>query len=78
MSDKKYFHELPKDEINTLIKNKVTFGTIMKTYLQPDWCNYPGALQGEFGCWSLMDLYAVETRRKISKEFCKSCDEFKL
>lgn len=77
MDDKKYFHELHQDEINTLIETKVTFGTIMKIYLQPEWCNYPEALDGDFGCWSLMDLCSGGKREKVSLEYCKNCDEFK-
>ena len=44
----------------------------MNNFKQPAWCNYTGALRGEFGCWSLMDLYGL--RKSISKKYCKDCD----
>ena len=68
--DKKYWHELSKDEVKNLNGN--TWGYVMDNYKQSDWCKYPGALQGILGCWSLTD---PEIRIKISKDFCKNCDE---
>lgn len=74
----RYFHELEQKEVDALIADKKTIGYIMETYKQPDWCNYPNALDGQMGCWSLMDLSKVGLRTKISKEFCKGCDECSL
>lgn len=48
------------------------------SYKQPDWCKYPNALEGQMGCWSLMDLSKDGLRTKISKDFCKGCDECSL
>lgn len=73
--NKKYFHELTDEEFNKLVEDKTTIDTILKTYLQPDWCNDPNALAGKWGCWSLM---SGDTRKKISKKFCRNCDCFRL
>jgi len=73
-----YFHELEQTEIDALIDDKKTIGYIMETYKQPDWCKYPNALKGQMGCWSLMDLSKDGLRTKISKDFCKGCDECSL
>ena len=75
---KKYFHELEQSEIDTLIAEKKTIGYIHENYKQPDWCNYPNALEGNMGCWSLMNLLKEGMRTKISKDFCKNCERFFL
>jgi len=64
---KKYWHRL-KSDINM---EKITVGDCLKKYKQPDWCNYPNALEGGMGCWSL-----VFHREKINKKFCRNCDLF--
>lgn len=74
----RYFHELEQKEIDALIADKKTIGYIMETYKQPAWCKYPNALEGQMGCWSLMDLSKDGLRTKISKDFCKGCDECSL
>lgn len=66
----KYFHELTNEEIDSLVENKKTWWDIKSEYKQPDWCNYPDALNGVMGCWSLIDL----SDRKVNKEFCKTCE----
>lgn len=74
----KYFHELDKSEILNLVENKTTWDDIVEKYRQPDWCNYPNALNGFVGCWSLTDIDSrTNNRCKISEEYCKSCDEYK-
>ena len=73
-----YFHEISQEEVDKLIADKKTIGYIMETYKQPDWCKYPNALEGQMGCWSLMDLSKDGLRTKISKDFCKGCDEYSL
>jgi hypothetical protein len=70
---KRYFHELSQDEIDRLIAEKKTIGYILENFKQPDWCNYPEALNWILGCWSLMDLSNDGGRTKISKDFCKGC-----
>lgn len=68
----KYFHEATDEELEELIANKTTIGELEKLYAQPDWCNYPGALQGVMGCWSLTDIKGL--RKSISLEYCKGCE----
>jgi hypothetical protein len=77
MSDKKYFHEVEQEEIDNLVKDKRTVNYVLDNYKQPDWCNYPEALSMKMGCWSLCDFSVNGLRTKISKSFCKGCDEFK-
>lgn len=52
----KYWHELNQIEIDNIIENNRNWGYILKEYKQPDFCNYPQALNGKFGCWSLLDF----------------------
>lgn len=70
---KQYWHKLRNDEIQKLRSAGKTWGYIVENYLQPDWCNYPEALGGQMGCWSLIDS---DIRQKISMEYCKNCDCF--
>jgi hypothetical protein len=72
---KLFFHTLSDNTIKKLIKNKTTWHDLSTKYLQPDWCAYPDALQGDFGCWALTDLFGM--RHKISRDYCKNCDCFK-
>ena len=71
---KPYFHELPKEERDKILTGEVmTVREFMNKYDQPEWCTYPEALSGHMGCWSLM--YTTES---INKEFCSTCDCFKI
>jgi len=72
----KYFHKASNAQIERLFASRATIGDLKKQYNQPQWCNYPDALDGEMGCWSLMDIYKL--RKKISPKFCQSCDCYKL
>jgi hypothetical protein len=74
----RYFHELEQKEVDALIADKKTIGYILETYKQPDWCKYPNALAGKMGCWSLINLTKDGLRTKISRDFCKGCDECSL
>lgn len=69
----KYWHELPQKKVDRLIKNKIIVSEILKKYKQPDWCNYPDALVGVMGCWSLI---SNEPNGVISRKFCSDCDSF--
>jgi hypothetical protein len=70
----KYWHEISKEEYEKLkIKGKIDLNEFVKEYKQPDWCNYPEALRGKMGCWSL--FYHPEI---INKEYCKDCNECNL
>lgn len=70
----KYWHEIPQEEVEQRIAEKRTNQYIMDNYAQPDWCNYPDALNGIMGCWALVDNAPGGTRAKISHEFCKNCE----
>ncbi len=69
----KYWHELKDSTIKRLFRKKLTLAEVMHRYKQPDWCHYPGALEGLLGCWSLM---SAESRLKISREYCCECEYF--
>lgn len=77
MSENKYWHEIPQEEIETLIKEGATNQYIIDNYKQPDWCTYHEALMGRMGCWSLTDNTPDGLRTKISETFCSTCDCFR-
>jgi hypothetical protein len=66
----KYWHELTEEEVQAVYDKGTTVGEVLKEYKQPDWCDYPDALAGRMGCWSLTG----SNRKDISLEFCSSCD----
>lgn len=76
LANRRYFHEIPQEEVDKLITDKKSVGYVLKNYKQPDWCKYARALSMGMGCWSLCDLTKDGTRTKISKEFCKGCECF--
>ncbi len=65
----KYFHELSEAEIEKL--QGIKFEELRSQYKQPDWCNYPEAIDF-LGCWSL--VYGLVE----DEDFCKGCDCYKL
>ena len=64
MCDKRpYWHEaMTEGAFKKLLEDRphMTWGDVLKEYQQPDWCNYPDALQGVMGCWSLLD-YRIDS-----------------
>ena len=67
-----YFHQLPAAEFECLKKANKTWGYAMRHYRQPDWCDYPKALDGMMGCWSLV------WRKVTGEAYCaKGCDQYK-
>lgn len=72
---KPYFHELTDEHVQNLIDDGAKVSDIMDNYLQPDWCDYPDALAGLMGCWSLTDLFGL--RHSIGHEYCKNCECYK-
>lgn len=64
----KPFHKLRIEEIRWLIKEGNTFAELEKDFPQPAWCNYPQAVFGVMGCWSLMSGMIS------GKEACTDCD----
>jgi hypothetical protein len=65
---KQYFHELTIDEYNQLKASGATWEDVEDTYDQPAWCNYPDALAGIMGCWSLIELSVKD------KSYCCACE----
>ena len=52
------------------LKDK-TWQYVIDNYKQPDWCTYPEALAGDFGCWSL--VYSDHSAEGLFL-VCKDCD----
>lgn len=48
-----------------------TFAEFLDMYRQPRWCEYPNALQGAMGCWSLVYTDKKRIRRQAD---CGDCD----
>jgi len=65
----KYWHELPLGAQRALQHSHMKYGKFLKTYRQPDWCEYPEALAGGMGCWSL--TIPGRIRRP---EDCRKCE----
>jgi hypothetical protein len=66
----KYFHELTRPEYRKFCKGNphMTYAEIEKRYPQPPWCNYPEAVMGVMGCWSLTSFMVK------GREYCVTCD----
>lgn len=71
---KPFWHEASEEEIISFMEAGATWEDVMQKYAQPKWCNYPKALEGALGCWSLT---FPETRIKICSAYCKDCECFK-
>lgn len=48
------FHEIDALQFSAMKALGMSFGELVKNYRQPEWCAYPGALEGLSGCWSLV------------------------
>lgn len=66
---KEFFHQLSPSHRMIEMKDR-SFGEIIDLYKQPDWCNYHEALNGLFGCVSLLT-------KVIDKKYCSECNYFK-
>ena len=66
----KYFHKLSIEEFDELVKSGMTWGECAEKYPQPEWCGYPQAVLGDFGCWSLMS-FKIKNRRN-----CMLCEHY--
>ena len=66
----KFFHELTREEFSQMVGSGMTWDECAAKHPQPPWCQYPNAVQGEMGCWSLMDF------RVIGVESYADCDLF--
>ena len=69
----RYWHELADSTIKRLRNKGTSWEEVMKRYKQPNWCRYIDALEGNFGCYLLVDF---DIRPKISEEYCKNCECF--
>ena len=70
----KYFHELSDEEFDKLLKGGgMTWGECAHKYPQPEWCNYPDAVCGVMGCWSLMRMGKPENNIR-SIDNCEGCE----
>lgn len=67
----KYFHELTVAEFNKLTEQHMTWKDCSELYPQPTWCDYPEAVMGPMGCWSLMFF------RITGESFCRNCECYK-
>ena len=68
---KLYFHELDPKSMMKLTASGITWGEVMERYSQPEWCEYPNALEGVMGCWSLVSSLIKD------ESGCKSCECYK-
>lgn len=66
------FHEVSGDEFHKLVDGGWTWRDIEENYRQPDWCQYPDALQGVMGCLSLVNLRIKSVRQCAACEFCST------
>ena len=73
-NEKPFFHELPQETIDQLVKEGKTVQYIVDNFRQPTWCMMPEALNFYTGCWSLNEMRANSRRSEISESFCKDCD----
>lgn len=69
---KPLWHRLSSTYRTRFIKRNsgMLVSTFMDKFRQPGWCNYPGALGGGMGCWSLI------TDIRCKKD-CGRCDMIK-
>lgn len=74
---KQYWHKEEQEEVDKLIESGITIAKLKEQYKQPDWCNYPDALDGVLGCWSLNNNTQNGLRTKICEDFCKTCPKWK-
>lgn len=68
----KYWHDIPTQERNRIMDaGGLTWGELAKQYVQPDWCHYPHALAGQWGCWSLVGNMINKIQDCGDCEYCK-------
>jgi len=69
-----FWHRINKyDQLYIQEHSEITLRQFMKKFRQPDWCNYPAALAGEMGCWSLFYRYVHDIGD--CKDCCILCKE---
>lgn len=67
MIHKPYFHEITDAQWEQMKLDGKTWGDMQRDYLQPDWCQYPEAID-PLGCWSLTGRFVKD------EEFCRTCN----
>ena len=71
----KFYHEYTAAEMKANIEAGVaageTWAQFAEKYPQPKWCDYPDAVMGMMGCWSLIDNLVT------GEDYCKNCDCYK-
>ena len=73
MSDKPYWHEVMTEAaFDKMVAERpeMTWGDVALEYEQPDWCDYPHALLGQMGCWSLV----LQPFRICGIDDCENCE----
>ncbi len=68
---KRLFHLIPEADYKGMEAAGATWMDVKRKYRQPSWCDYPDALGGGAGCWSLIG------RKVTGKNYCRNCDGFK-
>ena len=76
MTEIKYFHEITADEYKELIECGLTYEQLASQHPQPEWCNYPEAIMGSMGCWSLISFRGGKCL-VTGEEYCKKCDQYR-
>lgn len=69
----KSFHKLTQIEYEQLIDCHLSYVEMDKLYPQPDWCTYPRATWGMYGCWRLVSLLVRSIEDCMDCEFCNGC-----
>jgi hypothetical protein len=62
------FHRITKKQWQALVAVNATWGDVKEQFRQPSWCEYPDALDGSMGCWSLVG------RMVKNRKYCQNCD----
>jgi hypothetical protein len=75
--ERRYWHRLSQETVDKIIAGGKTWGYVMENFKQPDWCEYSNALDGLMGCWTLTDRWNKNSRKSISRKFCKGCEYYK-
>lgn len=65
---RKPFHRLSDSQFKAMQDAGMKWNEVSALHPQPSWCDYPGALDGPMGCWSLVG------RMVRNKAYCKGCD----
>lgn len=62
------FHEMSATEFRFRALRGDKWRDVQRDHHEPTWCNYPSALAGAMGCWSLVG------RLVTGEDYCRSCE----